>query len=415
MREWLAFRIQDRPLSRELPTIMLSRRLFQQFLVDDYMMVEYQRLSFLRHNQKLLRAETYNNLANAVNQGNVGPSSVGSRIIIPSSYVGADGYMRKNYRDTMAICKWNAYPDLFITFTCNPKWPEITRLVSKKGVRAEDRPDICHRVFEIKLQELMTDLKDRHIFGRAIGAVYTIKFQKCGLPHAHILLFLHRDDKFPEASDIDRVISAEIPDPNEHAELYNAVAEFMIHGPCGEGFPNSPCMIGNKCGRHFPKKPNERTTVDGEGYPIYRRIKESVLLEKNGETVDNEIVVPYNAQLLLKYRAHINVEWCNQSRSIKYLFNYINKGVDRVTMQSSHRRRNDENPEKIDEIRRFYDCRYISACESVWRIFSFSIHFRTPAVERLQFHLPDQQSVVFNDDDHIDEVLDSPTIGMSKF
>ncbi|XP_074297857.1 uncharacterized protein LOC141628648 [Silene latifolia] len=349
MREWLAFRIQDRPLSREFPMIMLARKLFQQFLVDGYMMVEYQRLSFLRHNQKLLRAETYNNLANAVNQGNVGPSSVGSRIIIPSSYVGADGYMRENYRDTMAI------------------------------------------------------------------SVYTIEFQKRGLPHAHILLFLHGDDKFPEASDIDRVISAEIPDPNEHPELYKAVAEFMIHGPCGEGFPNSPCMIGNKCGRHFPKKPNERTTVDGEGYPIYRRRKESVLLEKNGETVDNGFVVPYNAQLLLKYRAHINVEWCNQSRSIKYLFKYINKGVDRVTMQSSHRRRNDENPEQIDEIRRFYDCRYISACESVWRIFSFNIHFRTPAVERLQFHLPDQQSVVFNDDDPIDEVLDSPTIGMSKF
>ncbi|KAH9615625.1 hypothetical protein KSS87_013884 [Heliosperma pusillum] len=415
MREWVAFRIQDRPLSVEHPTLLLSGRLYQQFLVDTYLMVESHRLSFIRFNQPLLRAETYNNISNAVECGNIGPSSIGSRIIIPSTHVGSDGYMRENYRDTMTICKWNGYPDLFITFTCNPKWPEITRLVTKKGVRAEDRPDISCRVFEIKLQELISDLKDRNIFGKATAVVYTVEFQKRGLPHAHILLFLHRDDKFVEAEDIDKVISVEIPDPTENPELFDAVKEYMIHGPCGAEFPNSPCMIGNKCARYFPRRPHNRTTVDGQGYPIYKRRENGVEFEKNGFPIDNGFVVPYNAQLLLKYRAHINVEWCNQSRSIKYLFKYINKGVDRVTMQSSHMRRDDDNPEQVDEIQRFYDCRYISACESVWRIFSFKIHYRTPPVERLRFHLPNEQNVVFHDEDPIDSVLDNPTVGMSKF
>ncbi|XP_074314935.1 uncharacterized protein LOC141651111 [Silene latifolia] len=84
-------------------------------------------------------------------------------------------------------------------------------------------------------------------------------------------------------------------------------------------------------------------------------------------------------------------------------------------MQSSYRRRNEENSDQIDEIQRFHDCRYISACEAVWRIFGFEIHYRTPPVERLRFHLPDEQSVVFNDEDPIDSVIDNPTIGMTKF
>ncbi|KAF7826887.1 putative PIF1 DNA helicase/replication protein A1-like protein [Senna tora] len=46
--------------------------------------------------------------------------------------------------------------------------------------------------------------------------------------------------------------------------------------------------------------------------------------------------------------------------------------------------------------------RYISPCEEVWRIFGFDINFQKPSAERLPFHLPDQQSVVFPDNAPID-------------
>lgn len=53
---------------------------------------------------------------------------MGKRVVLPSSSTGGSRYMQQNYKDAMAICKWAGYPDLFVTFTCNPKWPELMAL-----------------------------------------------------------------------------------------------------------------------------------------------------------------------------------------------------------------------------------------------------------------------------------------------
>ncbi len=39
-----------------------------------------------------------------------------------------------------------------------------------------------------------------------------------------------------------------------------------------------------------------------------------------------------------------------------------------------------------------------------WRIFKFDMHERFPAIERLQYHLPNQQMVLFDDNDDVLEV-----------
>ena len=91
-------------------------------------------------------------------------------------------------------------------------------------------------------------------------------------------------------------------------------------------------MINGKCTKHFPKIFYEETIIDEEGFPVYRRRNDGITIEKNGILLDNWYVVPYNVDLLLKYQSHLNVEWCNRSRSIKYLFKYINKGLDRATV-----------------------------------------------------------------------------------
>lgn len=238
------------------------------------------------------------------------------------------------------------------------------------------------------------------------AVVYTVEWQKRGLPHAHILLFLKKEDHAHIVNNIDNYICAEIPDQTADPELYEAVKNFMIHGPCGKNFnTKSPCLgEDGKCTKYFPVEFNERTYVQENGYYKYMRRNTGAFIQKGAHKVDNGFVVPYNIYLLLRYNAHINIEFCNQSQAIKYLFKYISKGSDRICVGIND-----------DEVERRIDCRYISTYEAIWRIFSYDIHYRTPPVERLAFHLKGEQSVSFRDDDDLDEVVDKATIGQTQF
>ncbi|XP_070003326.1 uncharacterized protein [Nicotiana sylvestris] len=117
--------------------------------------------------------------------------------------------------------------------------------------------------------------------------IYTVEFQKRGLPDAHILLFLHEHDKYPTAADIDRIIFAEIPDELADPVYYKAVHNFMMHGPCGSTRKSSPCMQNGRCTKHFPKRFVESTTIDAEGHPIYRRRDNGRTIKKDGIDLDS--------------------------------------------------------------------------------------------------------------------------------
>jgi endonuclease III-like uncharacterized protein len=93
--------------------ILRSRRLFQQFVVDLYSMIESQRLSFIRENQSKIRSDFLAGIEEAVGRGDIVASSIGSQIVLPSSFTGGRHYMFNNYQDAMAISKRCGYPDLF--------------------------------------------------------------------------------------------------------------------------------------------------------------------------------------------------------------------------------------------------------------------------------------------------------------
>ncbi|XP_023644880.1 uncharacterized protein LOC17896811 [Capsella rubella] len=425
MRQWFAFRIHER--ENESHTLLRSKRLFQQFLCDAYTTIESNRLSYIRFNQSKLRCENLNSIKKAAESGTTSMGEEGNQILIPSSFTGGPRYMVQSYYDAMAICKHYGFPDLFITFTCNPKWPEITRYCQARGLTADDRPDIVARMFKIKLDSLMRDLTERKFLGKTVASMYTVEFQKRGLPHAHILLFMDAKSKLHTADDIDKIISAEIPDKETEPELYEVIKNSMIHGPCGAANPKSPCMVEGTCSKQYPKKHQEITKVGSDGYPIYRRRETNDFVEKGGFKCDNRYVVPYNKKLSLRYQAHINVEWCNQNGSIKYLFKYINKGPDRVTFivepvnqpttNSSATTEQESSPteKKKNEIKDWFDCRYlclnlsikyVSASEAIWRIFKFPLQHRSTPVQRLSFHDEGKQPAYFDSKAHIDDVLE---------
>ena len=82
--------------------------------------------------------------------------------------------------------------------------------------------------------------------------LYTIEYQKRGLPYAHVLLWVTLESKL-QPEDIDLVISAEISSKHQDPELHNIVLSHMIHGPCGHYNYRSPCMLDGKCSKDFPK------------------------------------------------------------------------------------------------------------------------------------------------------------------
>ncbi|XP_048432531.1 uncharacterized protein LOC103927733 [Pyrus x bretschneideri] len=171
MRAYITYHIQEREPS--LTTLLKGGRLFQQYLVDSYATLEEDRLDYIRQNQKNLRSEIYKGIYDAMSRGDNDAKNLGQKVVLPTSYTGSPRYMFNNYQDAMAICREYGHPDLFITFTCNVKWPEIIReFETKPGYKPEDRPDIISRIFKMKLDDMLDFIKS----GKPFGEVDAKKF-----------------------------------------------------------------------------------------------------------------------------------------------------------------------------------------------------------------------------------------------
>jgi hypothetical protein len=127
MMKYYRYQLCQRPSNRFL---FLCKKLFEQYVVDSYAKIEWQRLIYHRTHQEQLQRHF---------------PSAHSQTILPSTFVGGPRYMKENYQDSMAIVRHFGKPDLFVTMTCNKDWPEITQNL-EAGQTAYDRPDIVARV-----------------------------------------------------------------------------------------------------------------------------------------------------------------------------------------------------------------------------------------------------------------------------
>lgn len=108
--------------------------------------------------------------------------------------------------------------------------------------------------------------------------------------------------------------------------------------------------------KEFPKPLQNETTVDENGFLVYRQRDNGWFFMKNKVRLDNRHVVPYNMYLLKKFQAHLNVEMCNQTHFIKYLYKHVTKGP---AFSKTLFERTKRGGEEIDEIEEYKIYRYI--------------------------------------------------------
>ncbi len=77
--------------------------------------------------------------------------------------------MGQLYQDAMARIYKFGKPNFFVTFTCNPKWKEIIDVLLPRQT-TKDHPELVTRVFNLKLDTLLKDIKDS-VLGNVIAKI----------------------------------------------------------------------------------------------------------------------------------------------------------------------------------------------------------------------------------------------------
>ncbi|KAJ9539181.1 hypothetical protein OSB04_031914 [Centaurea solstitialis] len=197
-------------------------------------------------------ADLYQGIVDCVNAGEVQPSRVGQRVVLPASFIGGSRDMRRRFLDAMALVQDDGKPDIFLTMMCNPKWLEILK--------------------ELLPEDLKDQLFQKNIIGTVIAYVYVIEFQKRDLLHAHFLLIMRAEDKMANPDHHDKIVCAETPDPAKYPEMHQFDVQHMMHAPCGHLRPSSPCMQGEpkRCRFRYPRQFNDKTSNAENSYPLYQ-------------------------------------------------------------------------------------------------------------------------------------------------
>lgn len=375
------------------PIFQRNSRIAQEWCCDMFSRFEENKLTYFETDelQNKLRLASKRSISESTGDNQPGK-------LLPATFHGSPLKRKSDTEDALSIVNRRGRPQLFITITCNPGWPEIVANLLP-GQSAADRPDLCCRVFKQKVAQIIADLKTGNVFSELDYYFFTIEYQQRGYPHCHCICRFKNDDAF---TNMDSWVWAQLPSPDiAGGRLREAVLKHMIHRPCGIFNVRAVCMDTNKttkktyCNKHYPQ-PFRSTAIVNEktGRAEYKRIdngdRPTIRQRVNGQWVDveigNEWVVPYNPYLLLRYNCHICTDVVTGSSGIKYVYKYITKGHDlsraRVAGITS-------------EIEQYRKTRYVSAAEATWRMLGYEMMSRDPAVTVVHAHLEGENNVMY--------------------
>jgi len=117
----------------------IMSRLTCEYICDMYSRVEDERLQFIKNakqNEALLFATT----EDALDEDDV-------EFTLPVSFTGSLKYYADRTADSLALSRQIGKPDLLITATTNPRWPDL--LSALNGRAATECPHITVRVFKV--------------------------------------------------------------------------------------------------------------------------------------------------------------------------------------------------------------------------------------------------------------------------
>ena len=155
------------------PNLVLCYGLLSsQAKVDARAAIDENRLWYILQNQDKFRMENLQGIADAVGRGCIDGSEMGKLTVLPASHTGGRRYMIQNYHDGVAICRVFGPPDFFVTFTCNINWNEISLGILEPGQKPSDRADIIVRVYNMKLEEMLDDIRSGRIFGPVAAGTF---------------------------------------------------------------------------------------------------------------------------------------------------------------------------------------------------------------------------------------------------
>jgi hypothetical protein len=208
-------------------------RLSKEYIADQWAKIEKMRLDWINIHQRECKAALYDSVVEFVktkksNKNNDNNKSIGHQhVVLPPSFKGSPRYYNECFYDAINIANSIDSPCIIATMTCNPEWKEITENL-ELNESAFNRVDLLDRFFKMKLNSFVKDIFQRHVLGFTVGKIIVIEFQQRGLPHAHILIIMDKNDRPITPKQFDELFQATIPDEKKN-HYYLKKLVIIIH------------------------------------------------------------------------------------------------------------------------------------------------------------------------------------------